>query len=217
MKHFLFLFFIVSIFTFATKTAANSAPESASDNFSPDVWIKLGYTNAEFSSFEIEGERLSSSSVLSAAIEYQFTPQWSASLLVTGATDCFIFCDEGTVNADGQFVDVDYDVGLFQTTAVYTVPINDDIAWRFNFGVVLADESITIETCDDQTFGFFGQYCSEDDVISLEQESHLKLAPIAGIGIDYRFAKNWNLGLSFDYSSLREGFSQTNFNIGYRF
>ena len=198
--------------------------QANSTDFSPMWRASLGLTATSMRDFEYNDINIDaptdilSNSVVSAAIEYQWSEQWSASFQVMPQLDnCHYFCGGHQVDQQNNLIDLNYKVNFYNLEALYHHKISKRWNLILSGGAVIGKEKFVSITCDQYKKGFFGRYCASESSKIQTSSSETKYGLIAGLAMQFQFSEHWGLKFDIKTSNYRQGLNQSSFSMSYRF
>ena len=209
---------------FCTVIAAPVLAQTNSEPFSPYWQVSLGVTGTNMQDFEYQtitvdaSTDIISDSVISAALEYHWNEQWSASLQVLPeVSSCSFFCSSKQTNENGNLLDLDYQVNFYNLEAQYNYQISKRWSVLLSGGATVGREKITIRTCDYYHNSLFGRYCGKNADSSTSQYKNTQFGLLLGVAMNFQFAQHWGLRFDLKGSNYRQGYTQSTFSMSYRF
>lgn len=193
------------------------AAQETSD-FTPYFAIETGIATNTLNEFEQKGFSLDYDNfALKLGALYQFTPQWSAQFDVAtsiGDSDAQFQTNE---NSEYTLTGIHFKTTLFSMEAGYTMPLSESWQLDLNAGVIVGKEKEEISACPEASPLSWSRVCSSHNGVSTSSDTSIAASYILGASIMYIFFDDWGIKLGHSYSGYKEGFSQTELLVQYRF
>ena len=209
----------LSCTTFIFGSSFVMANNSASE-FTPYFSIETGLVGSSLNEFKLDGFNVESDDLLlKLAVSYQFTSQWSVKV---GATSSIIGSSDAKhrigENADYFLTAARYEAALFSIEGGYTILFNESWQLDFNAGVITGKEKNEISICPTANPSFrIGPSCYSGNATSTSSNKSTETSFIFGTSVMYNFSDNWGIKLGYNFSGYREGLTQKELLVQYRF